>query len=137
MFRLSPHLVFFYQGGSACRNLIPPRDFLNSCPTQVAAKVRRRLEAISKAPPWKFGGGGYWEAMHGDMIGWFELRVDGPGREHYRFFCLLDHFAPGLNQPLLVVIAGVRKPFRSVISPLVYRDIRQWGEEYLVERAVE
>ena len=31
----------------------------------------------------RFAGGGYWEAMKGEMTGWFELRVDGPGRHHY------------------------------------------------------
>ena len=28
------------------------------------------LIAVAGAPPKKFAGGGYWEAMHGDMTGW-------------------------------------------------------------------
>lgn len=116
---------------------MPALDFLRDCPPGVRAKALNRLKVIADAPPWKFAGGGYWEAMHGEMIGWFELRIEGPRREHFRFFCLLDHFAPGFNQPLLVVIAGVRKPFRTLIPPLIYQEVRQWGVEYLAEREVE
>ena len=136
-FRLSPHRVVFYRGGTASKHLSPSLEFLLACPPGVKAKTLVRLKVIAAAPPWKFGGGGYWEAMNGAMFGWFELRIDGPGRGHFRFFCLLDHFAPGFDQPLLVVIACVRKPFRTVISPVIYREIRQWGEEYFAERAVE
>jgi hypothetical protein len=48
------------------------------------------LTHVAAAPPKRFSGGGYWEAMHGEMTGWFEVRVDGPQRRHYRLFCLLD-----------------------------------------------
>ena len=30
------------------------------------------LNAVAAAPPKRFAGGGAWEAMHGDMTGWFD-----------------------------------------------------------------
>ena len=42
--------------------------------------------------------------MKGEMKGWFEVRIDGPKRHHYRLFCLLDYEAQGVERPLLVVI---------------------------------
>lgn len=57
----------------------PGRVFLNACPTKVRATMRAVLIEVAAAPPKRFAGGGYWEAMKGDMVGWFEVRVDGPG----------------------------------------------------------
>lgn len=39
------------------------------------------------APPPAFSGGGFWEAMHG----YYEIRRIGPGRRHYRLYCILDN----------------------------------------------
>ena len=88
------------------------------------------LAAVAAAPPKKFAGGGYWEAMKGDMGGWFEVRADGPKRHHYRLFCLLDYEAQGRDKPLLVVIDGRDKPFRTTLSETDYAAVRQLGEEY-------
>lgn len=63
------------------------------------------------------------------MTGYHEIRVDGPGRRHYRLFCLLDSEARGLG-PLLVVIAGADKPFRTTFGEDVYADVRRLAEEY-------
>ncbi len=41
------------------------------------------------------------------MTGWFEVRVNGPKRHHYRLFCRLDYDAKDRPKPLLVVICGV------------------------------
>ena len=60
------------------------RDFLKACPTEVRATMRVVLAEVAAAPPERFAGGGYWEAMKGDMSGWFEVRVDGPRRHQYR-----------------------------------------------------
>jgi hypothetical protein len=30
-------------------------------------------------------------AMHGNMGGWFEIRLTGSGREQFRLFCLLEN----------------------------------------------
>ena len=64
------------------------------------------------------------------MTGWFELRVDGPGRHHYRLFCLLDYDAVGFEKPLLVVIDGRDKPFRTTLSDAEYAAVRKLGAEY-------
>jgi hypothetical protein len=32
--------------------------------------MRAALVAVAAAPPKRFAGGGYWEAMKGDMTGW-------------------------------------------------------------------
>ena len=92
--------------------------------------MRAALIAVASAPPKRFAGGGYWEAMKGDMSGWFELRADGPGRHHYRLFCLLDYEAKGRAKPLLVVIDGRDKPFRTVLAEKDYAEVRALGEEY-------
>lgn len=92
--------------------------------------MRAALIAVASAPPKRFAGGGYWEAMKGDMTGWFELRVDGPGRHHYRLFCLLDYEAKNLDKPILVVIDGRDKPFRTTLSDAEYAAVRRLGDEY-------
>lgn len=88
------------------------------------------LVAVATAPPKRFAGGGYWEAMKGDMTGWYEVRVDGPGRHHYRLFCLLDYDAKGRDKPLLVVVTGLDKPFRTTFSAADYAGVRALGAEY-------
>jgi hypothetical protein len=111
---------------------VPGRAFLNSvCPPGVRAKMRAVLIAVAEAPPKRFAGGGYWEAMKGDMAGWFEVRADGPDRRHYRLYCRLDYDAKGSEKPLLVVITGLDKPFRTTLSDADYAEVRALGDEYL------
>jgi hypothetical protein len=93
--------------------------------------MRAVLVQVAAAPPKRFVGGGYWEAMKGDMTGWFEVRVDGPRRHHYRLFCRLDYAALGRPGPLLTVICGLSKPFRTQLSDADYRRVRDLGREYL------
>lgn len=109
----------------------PGRDALQSWPASVRAKANAVLIAVAAAPPKRFAGGGYWEAMKGDMSGWFEVRIDGPKRHHYRLFCLLDYEAEGRDKPLLVVVDGRDKPFRTTLSDSDYMAVRAMGEEYL------
>jgi hypothetical protein len=102
-----------------------------SCtPVGVRAKFRAVLVAVATAPPKRFTGGGYWEAMKGELSGWFEVRVDGPGRHHYRLFCLLDYEADGRDKPLLVIVTGLDKPFRTEFADSDYARVRALGEEY-------
>lgn len=112
---------------------IPGREFLHKTPTKVRATMRAVLVAVAAAPPKRYSGGGYWEAMKGDMTGWFEVRVDGPQRHHYRLYCRLDYEATnlGLTRPLLVVIAGLDKPFRTELTTADYARVRAFGDEYL------
>lgn len=109
----------------------PGRDALQSWPASVRAKAYAVLIAVATAPPRRFAGGGYWEAMKGDMSGWFEVRIDGPRRHHYRLFCLLDYEAKGKDKPLLVIIDGRDKPFRTTLGDSDYAEVRAMGEEYL------
>lgn len=110
----------------------PGRDFLDSCPTKVRAKFLAVLDAVASAPPPAFSGGGYWEAMHGDMSGFYEVRVDGKDRNHYRLFCVLERRGNevGLGGPSIVIVTGISKPFKTKVRPADYRVIRGLGDEY-------
>lgn len=62
---------------------VPGQAFLRDiCPGNVRIRMRAVLAAVAAAPPERFAGGGHWEAMHGNMTGWFEVRCDGPKRHH-------------------------------------------------------
>jgi hypothetical protein len=133
-----PHDVVYFQrheDDDAARS-IPGRAFLRSCPAAVRAKFAAVLVAVATAPPRRFGGGGYWEAMRGAMSGWFEVRIDGPkpgggkGRHHYRLYCLLDYEAKEVDRPLLVVVTGLDKAFRSTLAERDYAAVWALGEEY-------
>lgn len=90
------------------------------------------LEAVASAPPPTFSGGGKWEAMHGTMSGFYEVRVDGPQRHHYRLFCVLERDGEnvGIGGPSIVVISGKEKPFRTELSSTDYEEMRKLGEAY-------
>ena len=127
------HEVVFLRrhGDDDPQKCAPGRDFLRDvCPTKVRATMRAVLASVAAAPPKRFAGGGYWEAMKGDMAGWFEVRVDGPQRHHYRLFCLLDYEAHGAEKPLLVVIPRLDNPFRTTLREEDYRAVRDLGAEY-------
>ena len=117
---------------------IPAEAFLDSCPTKVEATILAVLEAVRAAPPPAFSGGGKWEAMHGKMGGYYEIRVTGPARRHYRLFCILDNgskqelAARGFETPQIVVINGMVKPNASLFSDAVYKKhVRALGDDYL------
>jgi hypothetical protein len=109
---------------------IPGADFLDECPDKVEAKIVAVLDAVAKAPPPSFSGGGFWEAMHGDMGGFYEVRVPGPGQNLYRLFCILDREAPGLDGPSIAVIAGMVKRNRTKFTDRDYAAVRALGDEY-------
>jgi len=108
----------------------PGRDSLERCP--VAARMAAVLKAVAEGPPNAFAGGGYWEAMHGSMAGYYEVRVDGRDRRHYRLFCLLERDGAqlGLGGSSIIVITGMEKPFRTKLSERDYDRVRQLGDEY-------
>lgn len=113
----------------------PGQDFLNEiCPEGVRRTFRAVLIAVAKAPPKRFAGGGYWEAMHGEMSGWYEVRVNGPKRRHYRLFCLLDYDHPHEPKPLLVVVTGLSKLFKTQFNDADYAKVRKLGREYKSRR---
>ena len=114
----------------------PAREFLDGCPGKIDAEFAAVLDAVAAAPPPQFSGGGKWEAMHGTMGGWHEIRLTGPSREQFRLFCLLENAADeellrrGLPKPAIAVITGMRKPWRTKFSEADYRGVRRLGDEY-------
>lgn len=113
---------------------MPGRTFLESVPVRIRAQFEAIVIAVAKAPPHKFAGGGKWEAMHGVMNGLYEVRVDGPpNRRHYRLFCILDSKAKG-RAPMLVILDGEAKPFRTEMPDKVYRRVRGYRDEYLARQ---
>ena len=112
---------------------VPGREFLEACPDKVRAMMVAVLHAVRDAPPPAFSGGGKWEAMHDEMAGLYEVRVDGPQRRHYRLFCLLDHDdnTKKLGGPSIVIIDGRSKAFRTVLSRHDYAAVRKLANEYL------
>lgn len=128
-----PWLVHFFQRHPADdpHRSVPARAFLDAH-RSIAPKLLAVVRAVAETPPPAFAGGGKWEAMHGDMAGFYEVRVDGPGRRHYRLFCILerDGMALGLRGPSLVLITGMAKEFRTTFSSRDYEKVRQLGAEY-------
>lgn len=108
----------------------PGRLFLASCPVKIAARMIAILDAVALSPPPQFTGGGMWEAMHGDMAGYYEVRGRGPQKRLYRLFCLLERVQPGLMKPSIVVIGGLVKPNGTAFTDAEYADIRALGDEY-------
>lgn len=122
------HEVVFYRAPDGS---MPARAYLASVPTTIRARIRNVAIAVAEAPPTRFAGGGMWEAMHGALTGWFEIRVDGtPRRTHYRVFCLLDYEAHGAEKPLLVLVDGRTKPFRTTLADADYAAVRTFGDDY-------
>jgi hypothetical protein len=118
---------------------VPAEDFLDGCPAKIEARFSAVLEAVRDAPPPRFSGGGYWEAMHGDMGGYYEIRLTGPGRRQYRLFCILDNGSceelheRGFAQPQIAAITGMVKDSGEKFSDGDYAKVRRLGKEYLAE----
>ncbi|HEU5218458.1 MAG TPA: hypothetical protein VFU23_07355 [Gemmatimonadales bacterium] len=78
--------------------------------------------------------------MHGEMAGYYEIRVDGPQRRHYRLSCVLerDGLAVGLKGPSVVVLCGMDKAFRTTFTKRDYERVRALGERFrfMVPRSV-
>jgi hypothetical protein len=119
-------------------NLPTPREFFSAVPAKVQAKLSSILVAVATAPPGRFAGGGYWEAMHGQMRGFYEIRADFQ-KIHYRLICLLDYEAIESSAPLLVIVAGLSKPIGKTIKSEIYADVKSAGMQYLSgnPRAIE
>jgi hypothetical protein len=108
---------------------VPALEFLDGCPTTIDAHFAAVLDAVTAAPPPQVSGGGKWEAMHGDMGGWYEIRLTGPGRDQLRLFCMLENGTNeelarrGLTRPAIAVITGMRKPWRTAFCDRDYQRV--------------
>ncbi|HEX3609411.1 MAG TPA: hypothetical protein VHU14_07070 [Solirubrobacterales bacterium] len=128
-------IVYFETGGGK----VPAEEFLAACPTTIKGRFYAVLGVVRDAPPPQFGGGGYWEAMHGDMGGYYEIRLTGPGRRQYRLFCVLDNSNPsglrkrGFEKPQIAAITGMIKASGKKFSERDYAKVRRLGDEYAAE----
>jgi hypothetical protein len=129
-----PWDIVFYR---AAEGTVPTDLFLDECPVKVRAQFMAVLDAVAEAPPPQFSGGGRWEAMHGDMGGYYEVRTQGPKREQFRLFCILENASAdelrrrGLPGPTIVVLTGLRKPWMTTFDKADYADVRALGDDYL------
>ena len=114
---------------------VPAVEFLDGLTEKVAAEIHAVLDAVAEAPPPSFSGGGKWEAMHDDMAGYYEVRVQGGGKNH-RLFCVLERDAEDLGGSSIVCLGGLSKPPRSAANPRDYRAIRRYGAEFQKRRTV-
>lgn len=114
---------------------VPAIEFLDSLSVGAAAEFQAVLEAVAAAPPPSFSGGGKWEAMHGEMAGIYEVRVQRDGQNH-RLFCLLERNADDLGGPSIVALGGLSKPRRSPAAPRDYYAIREYSSEFAARRTV-
>lgn len=115
---------------------VPTEEFLDECPDGVEADLLAIVDAVADGPPPQFRGGGMWEAMHGEMGGYYEVRTAGPGREQFRLFCVLDRADDaelakrGLPGPAIAVITGMRKRSGEKFTKGDYRAVRALGGDY-------
>lgn len=129
-----PWLIEFFQrhDDDDADESVPGKTFLEGSPDKVRQTMLAVLKAVAEAPPPSFSGGGYWDAMHDEMKGYYEIRVDGPKREHFRLFCLLERGGAdvGLKGPSIVIITGMSKKFRTTFRNRDYEAVRELGDEY-------
>lgn len=78
--------------------------------------------------------------MHGNMAGYHEIRLTGPGRRRYRLFCPLGNGSPeqlaehGFPTPQIVAINGMVKANATLFTDREYnKHVRRLSEAYLAE----
>ena len=135
--RNEPWLIHFFQRDKRDDVAlgIPAIEFLDGLPEEVTAEIHAVLDAVAAAPPPASSGGGTWEAMHGDMAGYYEVRVQGGGMNH-RLLCLLEREADDLGGSSIVCIDGLSKPRRMAAHPRDYRRVKRYGAEFRKRRTV-
>lgn len=114
---------------------VPAIEFFDRLPAKLVAEFQAVLDAVADAPPPAFSGGGKWEAMHDEMAGFYEVRIQGGGMNH-RLFCVLERHATDLGGSSIVVIDGLSKAKRSAADPNDYRRARTMRDEFLRRRTV-
>lgn len=129
----APWLIHFFR--EATSDDVPTLDFLEEMTTKVAAEINAVLDAVAAAPPPSFAGGGKWEAMHGEMAGLYEVRVQGAGMNH-RLFCLLVRDADDLGGSSIVCLGGLSKPKREAAKSKDYKRILAYRADFEANRSV-
>jgi hypothetical protein len=123
-----PYEVMYAKLGQET-DVVPGQEFLRGVPKPVRARMFAVLIEVAKAPPHRFAGGGYWEAMHGKMAGWYEVRIDFQ-RRHYRLCCLLEGPRQGHKQAVLAIVCGLSKPFGTIFRESEYQGVRLLGDQF-------
>jgi len=95
----------------------PALQFLMQAPSSATTKINAVLDAVAKAPPPQFSGGGLWKPMHAEMAGFYEVTVRYQ-QFNYRVLCVLDRKRE--SGSAIVMIFGFRKPVRSAAKPRDY-----------------
>lgn len=121
---------FFMRTDPKAVPAVPALAWLETVPDAAEAEIMATIDAVAQGPPPQFRGGLRYQAMHGDMTGWFEARTKHR-KTLYRLFCLQDRTAPGLPRPALVLITGGDKSNESAFSKSFYKRVRALGDEYL------
>ena len=125
------HLIVYFVDEDQA---IPGKIFLDLLPPKIAAKFDVILDAVAKAPPKKFSGGGYWEKMKAPLSGLYEVRIDdGKAKKHHRLFCTLDYDAKGSTKPYLVILDGRTKTFFSKMNRREYVKIAELRDKYFAK----
>lgn len=132
-----PWLIHFFQRhrDDDPTESVPTSEFLDSLDDKTAAEVQAILEAVAAAPPPSFSGGGKWQAMHGRMAGFYEVRLQNAQGNH-RLICTLERNADDLGGSSIVCIAGLTKPKRSAASNRDYTRILKLAAEFRSRRTV-
>jgi hypothetical protein len=73
--------------------------------------------------------------MHGDMAGFYEVRVQGGGKNH-RLLCVLIRDATDLGGSSIVCLGGLSKPRRQAAKPKDYKRILGYRSEFERHRGV-
>jgi hypothetical protein len=118
--------VIIYDCARTYPELSAPR-LLASLNTSERAKFSAIVEAVATAPPRNFAGGGYWEAMRGDLAGLHEIRFKGKDRWLLRFFCFLEERP---LEPELIVFAAAKKRPGSLLPPSDYAKVRDLADAF-------
>ena len=132
-----PWLIHFFQRHPSDDpgESVPALDFFEELTGKIAAEIHAVLDAVAEAPPPSFAGGGKWEAMHSEMAGFYEVRVQGDGRNH-RLFCLLIRDAADLGGSSIVCLGGLSKPRRRPAEARDYARIGTYRQEFERNRRV-
>lgn len=120
---------------------VPAFDyFIDSCTPKLHGFLNAVLDSVAAAPPPAFSGGGHWEAMRGDMAGYYEAKAVGPERHHHRVFCILENSDDpsemerrGLDSKAIAVITGRWKPNATLFSEKDYAEVRALGDDHLAQ----